>query len=116
MKSLCHAAALALVCSAFVSCSMNQSNQGVETKNWQLIGPPIDPIPRPAPLTMWSILGTFSSADECNRALKELKGPAPANNFTEAPRYGGNPVLWAEHEQRANAMCAASDDPRLKEK
>jgi hypothetical protein len=78
------------------------------TPAWQLMLPPISSGPGGtyvAPieqLSMWSVEQTFSSAQECNRALAELKESSPT-------LYGG-----AIFRQRAEATCVASDDPRLK--
>ena len=88
-----HAAALALV-------------------GWYLMVPPIDRslglfyVPATEPLSLWSIDRTFTSEDECNRTLADLR--------QSHLRWEGN-TEFALDQQRQHSICIATDDPRLME-
>ena len=87
-----HAAALALV-------------------GWYLMVPPIDRtrglfyVPATEPLSLWNTDRTFTSEDECNSALADLK--------RSHLRWEGN-TEFAQDQQRQHAICVSTDDPRLK--
>ena len=105
--NLRHAAALALV-------------------GWYLMVPP-DFTGRPhaidsaAPISRWTIVTSFNSADICKKALTELqnKNGDPANLDATGKlrrfqrRQPPDPELARARVD--NAACIASDDPRLKE-
>ena len=75
-----------------------------------------------APISRWSIITNFESADTCKQALMELqnKNGDPAKlDFTGIlgrfqQHQGADPELARARVDRA--ACVASDDPRLKEK
>jgi hypothetical protein len=95
-----HAAALALV-------------------GWYLMTPPIDRagsggqfwVPANEPLSMWSTDRTFSSEDECKSALANLKQSHIYTGYS-----GRGDSEYAKDQQRQQAICVSTDDPRLKEK
>jgi hypothetical protein len=89
----CHAVALALV-------------------GWCLMLPPVERVGTlllvtgTEPLNLWSIEQTFSSENECHKALADLK---------QSHIYSGRGNTEFEvDQQRQHAICVATDDPRLK--
>ncbi len=91
--TLRHAAALALV-------------------GWYLMVPPATPDWRDAdpkaPLSEWLTDGSYDNVNDCNEAIVRLYEQAPIPK-PETMSYG----LWVQNRQ---AVCVATDDPRLKGK
>jgi len=79
---------------------------------WCLVVPPsIDSrgVATQAPLSKWTKLGTFDSAEDCDRErIDEMTRLEHAAGQGQA----GNQSLLAIQ----NAECVATDDPRLREK
>jgi hypothetical protein len=84
---------------------------------WYLMGPPIRPDgtqlwPTPirpgveAPLSQWSIAGTFPTEGECE-AYRHRQAAFPR---FYGPGGGGPPIITAAQGER----CISADDPRLK--
>jgi hypothetical protein len=78
---------------------------------WYLVEPPRLPpsyhVDQSAPLSQWSLLGSFDSATECTIELGRF-----ASN---PPRYPNEPDLEKSESDRMHmAQCIATDDPRLK--
>lgn len=59
-----------------------------------------------APMSQWSVEGTFDTATDCKRALDAKQVQAIGRVLHEKGRYGDDLIFAAE--------CIASDDPRLK--
>ena len=106
--TILHAAALALV-------------------GWYLMVPP-DFTGRPhsidsaAPISRWTIVTSFNSADICKKALTELQNkngdPAKLDATGRLRRFQKRQPADPELARARvdNAACIATDDPRLKEK
>ena len=84
---------------------------------WYLIAPSVyrrDPVHgKPAyagvnePMSAWTTFGSYDSAEKCEAARHaQFDGVAPS----------GDDLDRALYESAANAICLATDDPRLKEK
>jgi len=91
-----HAAALALI-------------------GWYLMIPPVSgdrtnsfKLLRKAPLSEWTILNVFDSADSCSRHREQVRalGLKTANKLSES--------LRAVYDADVLSECIATDDPRLK--
>jgi|SRR5208282_1544255 len=93
---------------------------------WYLMVPPDSTVPHSvdsaAPISRWSIITNFESADTCKQALRELQnknGNPSKLDFTGRlgrfqQRQGADPELARARVD--HATCVATDDPRLKEK
>jgi hypothetical protein len=96
--------------------------------SWHLISPIGEPakprvLPKNTPLSHWRNLGTFDSADQCQKALSDLRASFEQDTRREI-------TVWRKekdnsHEHRAlqtaaaqavaeSSLCIASNDPRLK--
>jgi hypothetical protein len=102
-----HAAALALV-------------------GWYLMVPPDSTVPHSvdsaAPMSRWSIVTNFESADTCKQALTELQNkngdPAKLDATGRLRRFQKREPadLGLARARIDHASCIATGDPRLKEK
>ena len=102
-----HAAALALI-------------------GWYLIVPPDSTVPHSvdaaAPISRWSRVATFESADDCKRTLMQLQGQS--RDLTQIDKTGklrrfkkrqaADPELARSRVD--HATCVATGNPRLKKK
>ncbi len=91
---------------------------------WYLMMPPMADVTRDsttkivvadsAPLSIWLIMGSYDSADECNKAQmrKAVHATVPAaKGLTREQMIEAKAVL---REGLKHLICVASDDPRLK--
>jgi hypothetical protein len=78
---------------------------------WYLMAPPVNPklpegIDAEAPLSHWSIMGSFDTASECVNLFairfKKKQPPTPKGQLN--------------HSLAKSSECIATDDPRLKRK
>jgi len=89
---------------------------------WYLMVPPVEDLPRKDPgdgggvpyrvkrgatLSAWEIANSFDSADECRNAKKEL---------TASATHSSDRLSIANVMAKREALCIATDDPRLKSK
>jgi hypothetical protein len=85
---------------------------------WYLMMPPALPSPlRPhsaASLSTWGLVGSFDSAEACQRALSKKLDEEEDRFQSEYP----HPSEFEKFAlaERAQSECVATDDPRLKEK
>ena len=94
---------------------------------WYLMVPPDSTVPHSVnsvtPISHWSTIAKFESADPCKQVLTELKTrmviPAKLDATGRPRRFQkrqpADPEL-ATYARVDDAACIATDDPRLKEK
>jgi hypothetical protein len=96
--------------------------------SWHLISPIGEParprvLPKNTPLSQWRNLGTFDSADQCQKALSALRASFEQDTRSEV-------TVWRKEKDKAHvdralqaaatqavaesSLCIASNDPRLK--
>jgi hypothetical protein len=81
---------------------------------WYLIAPPANrlkskpttTVDRAAPMSVWKIEHSFDTAAECEKELAKWR---QVSNSTDRPAE-------AEINRRLEAICVATDDPRLSAK
>jgi hypothetical protein len=93
---------------------------------WYLMMPPDSTVPHSvdstAPISRWSIITDFDSADTCKQALTELQkknsDPAKLDATGRLRRFKKRQPADPElaRERVDHVACIASDDPRLKPK
>jgi hypothetical protein len=96
--------------------------------SWHLISPIGEParprvLPKNTPLSQWRNLGNFDSADQCQKALRDLRASFEQDTRSEIS-------VWRKEKDKAHvdralqaaatqavaesSLCIASNDPRLK--
>jgi rRNA-processing protein FCF1 len=93
---------------------------------WYLMVPPDSTVPHSvdlaAPISSWSIVTNFESADTCKQALTELQNrnddPAKLDRTGRLRRFQKRQPADPELARARvdHASCVATGDPRLKEK
>jgi hypothetical protein len=93
---------------------------------WYLMVPPDSTVPHSvdsaAPISRWSTVTNFESAETCKEALTELQNkngdPAKLDATGRLRRFQKRQPTDPElaRERVDHATCVASDDPQLKEK
>jgi hypothetical protein len=93
---------------------------------WYLVVPPDSTVPHSvdsaAPLSRWSVITKFDTADSCKQALTGLQNknhdPANPDAVDKLRRFKKRQPADPERARaRVNdAACIAGDDPRLKSK